>query len=80
LTTYSSKSREIRRLETGRAVNQRVKSAIGTAKKIDTNSRPLEREKAALTAFRQSFRIALYPLFATKVPEGGGVPKKFTKG
>jgi hypothetical protein len=58
------------------AVNQRVKSAIGTSKKIDTNSRPIEGEKELRPSGRPLGRIALHPLFATKVPEGGWGARK----
>jgi hypothetical protein len=49
-------------------VNQRVKSAIGTVKKIEPDSRAIERDKALRPSGRPLGRIALYPLFATKVP------------
>ena len=60
----------------GCAVNQRVKSAIEVAQKIDTGLRAFRGEKAASTVRSPLGRIALCPVFATKVPKGGGVPEK----
>jgi len=48
-------------------VNPRVKSAIKTSKKIDRDSRAVEREKAASTARSPLGRIGVRLLFATKV-------------
>lgn len=67
------------RLEAGPDVNQRVKSAVGTGKKIELDSRAIELEIKASTAFRQAFRIAVYPLFATKLLTRVGRAQKFTK-
>jgi hypothetical protein len=47
-------------------INQRVNSAIGTAKKIERDSRSKKREKRLRQSFQQSFRIAVSRLFATK--------------
>jgi len=60
------------------AVNQRVKSAIGTNEKIDTDSRSIEREKAASTVRSPVGRIGVGPLFTTKLlPRGGSSAKVY---
>jgi hypothetical protein len=48
------------------AINQRVKSAIGTAEKIERNSRSKKREKGLSTGRSPFGRIAVSLLFATK--------------
>src|ERR1051326_4955078 len=59
-----------------RAVNQRVKSAIGMNEKINTDSRSIEREKADSTVRSPVGRIALGLFFATKLLPQGGLSAK----
>jgi hypothetical protein len=68
LKTYRPKAGKSGGWKTGRAINQRVKSAVGTDQKIEPDSRAIEREKELRPSGRPLGRIALYLLFATKVP------------
>jgi hypothetical protein len=64
-------SHQIAAIKSALAVNQRVKSAIGTAKKIERDSRSKKREKRPSTVRSPSGRMAVCLLFATKPHEGG---------
>jgi hypothetical protein len=64
-------SRRSATIKSALAVNQRVKSAIGTAKKIERDSRSKKREKRPSTVRSPSGRMAVCLLFATKPHEGG---------
>jgi hypothetical protein len=57
-------------------INQRVKSAIGTAEKIERDVRSKKREKRLRQSCQQSLRIAVSSLFAAKHRQGGWGCKK----
>lgn len=54
-------------------INQGVNSAIGTAEKIERDSRSKKREKRLRPLGRPSSRMAVGLLFATKTLDGGWV-------
>lgn len=60
------------------AINQRVNLAIGMVEKIERDSRSKKREKRLRPLGRQSFRMAVSSLLATKRLMGGGLPQKIT--
>jgi hypothetical protein len=72
-------SHQIAAIKSALAVNQRVKSAIGTAKKIERDSRSKKREKRSSTARSPSGRMAICRLFAINPAKGGGGGQKFTR-
>jgi hypothetical protein len=72
----SKSSPEERRNQERLPVNQRVKSAIATAPKIERDSRSKKREKRSSTARSPFGRMAICHLFATNPAKGGGVGKK----
>jgi hypothetical protein len=69
-------SHQIAAIKSPSSINQRVNLAIGTAKKIERDSRSKKREKRLSTVRSPSGRMAVCLLFATKPAEGGGVGKK----
>jgi hypothetical protein len=78
LTKYSAEIGRAAINEYVSAINQRVKSAIGTDKKIDTDSRVVGSQKAASTGRSPFGRVALWSLFATKLlPRGGSSAKVY---
>jgi hypothetical protein len=69
-------SHQIAAIKSLLSINQRVNLAIGTAKKIERESRSKKREKRLSTVRSPSGRMAVRPLFATKASIGGGVSKR----
>jgi hypothetical protein len=72
-------SRRSATIKSALAVNQRVKSAIATAPKIERDSRSKKREKRSSTARSPSGRMAICRLFAINPAKGGGGGQKFTR-
>jgi hypothetical protein len=64
-------SHQIAAIKSLLAINQRVNLAIGTAKKIERDSRSKKREKRLSTVRSPSGRMGSSPFVCNKMTEGG---------